>query len=48
MYEIVIKDNITLKIWTELYNSYFIFRKRFIKLKHSTKLNVISHSNLVD
>ena len=46
MYYINITDLETGKSWKEEFNSYYIFRKRVIKLKHSKKLFVTSRSNL--
>ena len=48
MFEISIYDNTTKKKWTEHFDSYYLFRKRYIKLKHSKKLIMTSHSNLID
>lgn len=48
MYEIKIKDNTTKKVFTEPYDSYYLFRKRVMKLRHSSKLTMVSHSGLVD
>ena len=48
MYEIKILDNTTKKTFNETYDSYYLFRKRVMKLRHSTKLIMVSHSNLVD
>ena len=41
MYEITIQDNDNKKVWTEPFYSYNIFRKRFMKLKHSSKLTML-------
>ena len=48
MFEINIYDNTTKKRWTEHFDSYYLFRKRFIKLKHSKKLTMLSYSNSID
>jgi len=45
-YFINIYDTTTKKTWTENFESYYLFRKRMIKLKHSKKLMVTSSSNL--
>lgn len=46
MYYIEIYDNKTDKTWTEKFDSYYLFRKRIIKLKYSKKLIIISRSLL--
>lgn len=46
MYFINIVDNITKKSWCENYDSYYLFRKRVIKLRYSKKLHITSRSNL--
>lgn len=43
-----IYDNSTGKLWKEIFESYYLFRKRVIKLKYSKKLMITSRSNLVD
>ena len=48
MYYIEILDLSTNKRWTEEFTSYYIFRKRVIKLGYSKKLMIISRSNLED
>lgn len=48
MYFINILDNTTNKTWKELFDSYYLFRKRVTKLKHSKKLVMTSYSNLID
>lgn len=48
MFFINILDNITNKSWKEKFDSYYLFRKRFMKLKHSKKLTMLSYSNLID
>lgn len=30
------------------FESYYLFRKRVMKLRHSSKLTMVSHSSLVD
>lgn len=46
MYYIDIYDKETGKTWHEDFNSYYFFRKRVIKLKHSKKLRMIARSLL--
>ena len=46
MYYIEIYDKETGKTWREEFDSYYFFRKRVIKLKHSEKLFVIARSLL--
>lgn len=46
MYYINITDLETNKSWKEKFDSYYIFRKRVIKLEHSKKLFITSRSNL--
>lgn len=46
MFFIKIYDKSKDTSWTENFESYFLFRKRFMKLKYSKKLLVTSHSNL--
>lgn len=48
MYEIKILDNTTKKVFIESHDSYYLFRKRVMKLRHSSKLTMVSHSSLVD
>lgn len=48
MFEIKIKDNDTNKTFNENYDSYYLFRRRVMKLRHSIKLIILSHSNLID
>lgn len=48
MYYINIYDKTTGKSWKESFESYYLFRKRVIKLKYSKKLMITSRSNLVD
>ena len=36
------------KILHEEFESYYFFRKRYMKLKHSKKLKMLSSSNLID
>ena len=47
-YFINIYDKTTDKSWCENFDSYYLFRKRYTKLKYSKKLVVVSHSNLID
>ena len=46
MYEIKIHDNTTDKEWTEHFDSYYLFKKRYDKLRFSKKLKMLSYSNL--
>lgn len=48
MYEITVYDKIINRKWTEYFDSYYLFRKRYMKLRRSKKLFIISHSNLID
>ena len=48
MYFINITDNTTQKSWCENYDSYYLFKRRYTKLKHSKKLIMTSYSNLID
>lgn len=48
MYFINIYDMTTDKLWQERFDSYYLFRKRVIKLKYSKKLIITSRSNLED
>lgn len=48
MFFINILDNTTNKSWKEEFDSYYLFRRRYTKLKHSKKLVMTSHSNLID
>jgi hypothetical protein len=48
MYEINIYDISTDKYWKETFDSYYLFRKRVVKLKYSRKLMITSRSNLID
>ena len=48
MYFINIYDKTTNKTWCENFDSYYLFRKRVIKLKYSKKLIITSRSLLVD
>jgi len=41
-----IYDNSTGKLWKEEFDSYYLFRKRVIKLGYSKKLMITSRSNL--
>ena len=47
MYFIRIYNSETKKSWEERFASYYIFRKRVIKLQHSKKLFVTSRSNML-
>ena len=46
MYEIKILDIVNDKVFVENYDSYYLFRKRVIKLGYSKKLMITSRSNL--
>lgn len=46
MYYIEIYDKENDKSWHEEFDSYYLFRKRVIKLKHSKKLIMIARSLL--
>jgi hypothetical protein len=48
MFEIKILDIVNDKVFNENYDSYYLFRKRVIKLRYSVKLIMLSHSSLVD
>jgi hypothetical protein len=48
MYKIKILDIEKDKVFVENYDSYYLFRKRVIKLRYSSKLIMLSHSNLID
>lgn len=41
-YELVIMDIQTKRTWTEYYDSYYLYRKRIIKLRYSKRLRIIS------
>lgn len=46
MYYIDIFDKTTERTWQEEFESYYLFRKRYYRLKYSKKLTILSHSNL--
>ena len=46
MYYINIYDNSTGKNWREEFDSYYLFRKRYYRLKYSKKLFITSMSLL--
>ena len=48
MYFINVYDKETEKTWKEEFTSYYLFKKRVIKLKHSKKLVMISRSLVLD
>jgi len=48
MFYIKILDTTNNNIWKEEFDSYYLFRKRVMKLKHSNKLMITSRSTLVD
>lgn len=41
-YELNIIDKTTNRTWTEYYDSYYLLRKRIIKLSYSKKLHILS------
>ena len=43
-----IYDKSTKKSWCEEFDSYYLFKKRYTKLKYSKKLVMTSHSNLIN
>ena len=45
-YFIEIYDNTTGKSWVEEFDSYYFFRKRYMKLKYSKKLFITAMSSL--
>ena len=48
MYFINITDISTKKSWKEEFDSYYLFKKRYNKLKYSKKLFITSRSNLYE
>ena len=48
MYFINVYDKLNDKRWQEVFDSYYLFRKRVYKLKYSNKLTIISRSPLID
>ena len=48
MLYIKIYDSTTGNTWRENFESYYFFRKRYMKLNHSKKLKMLSSSNLID
>lgn len=48
MFYINILDKSTGKSWKEEFDSYYLFRKRVVKLNYSKKLRITSRSILVD
>ena len=48
MFFINILDNTTNKSWKEEFDSYYLFKRRYTKLKHSKNLTMLSYSNLID
>ena len=48
MYFINIYDKSTNKSWKEEFDSYYLFRKRVIKLNYSKKLFITSRSLMID
>lgn len=43
-----IYDKSTNKSWKEEFDSYYLFKKRYNKLRFSNKLVMLGHSNLID
>ena len=48
MFFIRIYDKENDKTWQEEFDSYYLFRKRYNKLRFSKKLVMTSYSNLID
>ena len=48
MFKVEIQDRESGRSWEEEYESYAIYRKRIIKLRHSKKLRLLSHDPLLD
>ena len=48
MFYINIYNLTTGNTWRENFESYYFFRKRYMKLKYSKKLKMLSSSNLID
>lgn len=48
MFEIKILDHTTKKTFNENYDSYYLFRKRYVKLRYSKKLQIMAHSTIID
>lgn len=48
MFYIKIFDSSTEKVWTEEFDSYYLFKKRVNKLKYGKKLKITSRSNLLN
>lgn len=46
MYFIDILDITTNKEWREEFDSYYLFRKRYYRLKYSRKLIILAHSKV--
>ena len=46
MYFIIIYDLTTNKDWKEEFDSYYLFRKRYYRLKYSKKLVMLAHSTI--
>ena len=46
MYEICIYNTKDKRSWIETFESFYLFRKRLIKLRYSNYLKVLAHSNL--
>ena len=41
-YELDIMDKETKRVWTEKYDSYYLYKKRIIKLRYSKRLVIIA------
>ena len=48
MFYVNILDKSTGKSWKEEFDSYYLFRKRVVKLNYSKKLKITSRSTLID
>ena len=45
-YKILIQDIKTGRTWEETYDSYYLYRKRCIKLSYSKRLKILSRSEI--
>jgi len=41
-YELTLIDKTTNRTWTEYYDSYYLLRKRIIKITHSKRIHMLS------
>ena len=48
MFYVNILDKSTGKSWKEEFDSYYLFKRRYNKLRFSKKLVMTSYSNLID